>query len=93
MVNFFGDIHTEAFSVRVNPNDKVVAVGCANGEVKIYDIYEGKVLSIGNTSRMSGFPCTSVRWKPVSTDDFIACNCDGTIKWYNRGHEAAMGHY
>jgi hypothetical protein len=31
VVNFFGDIHTEVFSVRVNANDKVVGVGCSNG--------------------------------------------------------------
>jgi hypothetical protein len=43
VVNFFGDIHTEVFSVKVNANDKAVGVGCSNGEVKVYDIYEGKV--------------------------------------------------
>jgi hypothetical protein len=31
VVNFFGDIHTEVFSVKVNVNDKVVGVGCSNG--------------------------------------------------------------
>jgi WD40 repeat protein len=93
VVNFFGDVHTEVFSLRVNSNEKEVAVGCSNGEVKVYDIYKGEVLTIGNTSRMSGFPCTSVRWKPVSSSDFVACNCDGTIKWYNRGQETAYGHY
>lgn len=67
VVNFFGDIHTEVFSVKVNSNDKIVGVGCSNGEAKVYDIYEGKVLTINNTSRMSGYPCTSFRWKPIKT--------------------------
>lgn len=31
VVNFFGDIHTEVFSVRVDGNDKAVGVGCSNG--------------------------------------------------------------
>jgi len=93
VVNFFGDVYTETFSVKVDHTDKVVGAGCSNGEVKVYDIYDGKVLSIGNTSRMSGFPCTSFRWKPVHIDDFVACNCDGTIKWYNRANETAYGHY
>lgn len=40
VVNFFGDIHTEVFSLKININDdKRVAVGCSNGEAKIYDIY------------------------------------------------------
>lgn len=71
----------------------MVGVGCSNGEVKVYDIYEGKVLSINNTSRMSGFPCTSFRWKPIHTDDYVASNCDGTIKWFNREQETAYGHF
>jgi len=59
-------------------------VGCSNGEVKVYDIYGGNVLKIGNTSRLSGYPTTAVCWKPKRQDDFVACNCDGTIKWYNK---------
>jgi hypothetical protein len=93
VVNFFGDVHTEAFAARVSANDRMVAVGCANGEAKVYDIYEGKILSIGNTSRMSGFPCTGLKWKPISADQYIACNCDGTIKWYSSNQETAFGHY
>lgn len=68
MVNFFGDIHTEVFSVKVNENDKYVAAACSNGEVKVYNIGEGKVMNIGNSSRLSGYPCTGLRWKPKSVD-------------------------
>lgn len=39
LVNFFGDVHTEVFSMRVSKNDKYVAVACSNGEAKVYDIY------------------------------------------------------
>lgn len=92
MVNFFGDVHTEVFSVRVDPLDEIVGVGCSNGEVKLYDMLKGDILSIGNTSRKSGFPCTSVRWKPKNVEDYVACNCDGTIKWFNRKQETAYGH-
>jgi WD40 repeat protein len=87
-------VHTEVFSIKINSNDdKSAAVGCSNGEVKVYDIYEGKVIMIGHTSRMAGYPCTAVKWKPLSKTDYVACNCDGTIKWYNQIHEAAYGHY
>ena len=70
-----------------------MAVGCSNGEAKAYDIYEGKVLNIGYTSRMAGFPCTAVRWKPIQSTDYVACNCDGTIKWYTLANDTAYGHY
>lgn len=92
VVNFFGDVSTEVFSAKVNEDNKIAAVGCSNGEAKVYDIYEGKVLKIGNTSRLSGYPTTSVVWKPKSSQDFVACNCDGTIKWYNSSQETAYGH-
>ncbi len=40
-------------------------------------------MNIGNTSRMAGYPCTGFKWKPLNTEEFVTCNCDGTIKWYN----------
>jgi COMPASS component SWD3 len=93
LVNFFGNVHTEVFNIKVNVNNTIVAAGCANGEVKVYDILDGKLLKIGNTSRLSGYPATGLCWKPLKTDDFVACNCDGTIKWYNSSQENAYGHY
>lgn len=54
--------------MKVNENDKYVAAACSNGEVKVYNIGEGKVMNIGNSSRLSGYPCTGLRWKPKSVD-------------------------
>lgn len=93
LVNFFGDVHTEVFTLKTNHRDKVLGVGCSNGEVKVYDIYEGNILSIGHSSRLNDFPCTSFRWKPRSTNHYVVCNCDGTIKWYNREEETPYGHH
>jgi len=42
---------------------------------------------------MCDFPCTSFRWKPKSHDDFVVCNCDGSIRWYNRIQDSPYGHY
>jgi hypothetical protein len=67
VVNFFGDVHTEVFALRVNSNDKKVVAGCSNGEAKLYDLIEGKVLSINNTSRKADYPCNAVKWQPKST--------------------------
>ena len=60
-----------------------MAAGCSNGDVRVYDLSEGKLLMMGNTSRKSGFPNTGLRWNPAVASDLTACNCDGTIKWYN----------
>lgn len=40
-------------------------------------------MMMGNTSRLSGYPNTGIRWRPKSQRQFAACNCDGTIKWYD----------
>ena len=83
LVNFFGDVSTEVFTLKVSQNNKMVAAGCSNGEAKLYDIYDGNILKISNTSRLSGYPTTGIQWKPIKESDFVACNCDGTIKWYS----------
>ena len=44
MVNFFGDVHTEVFSLKVSADNKYVGGTCSNGENKIYNIYEGTPL-------------------------------------------------
>ena len=84
VINFFGDIHTQVFTLSVSNNSKYVAAGCDNGDVKVYNIETGKILMMGNTSRLSGYPNTAVKWRPNSTKEFAACNCDGTIKWYDK---------
>ena len=93
VVNFFGDIHTEVFCLDTNSEDKYVAAGCSNGDVKVYEIYEGKLLMMGNTSRLSGYPNTGIRWNPKVPKELAACNCDGTIKWYNYEKETAVAHH
>ena len=47
---------------------------------------------MGNTSRLSGYPTTAVFWKPKTNSDYVACNCDGTIKWYKPTSDTAYGH-
>lgn len=82
MVDFFGDVHTEVFCVHTNSDQKMMAAGCSNGDVRVYNLAEGKLLMMANTSRKSGFPNTGLRWNPVVPDELAACNCDGTLKWY-----------
>lgn len=48
---------------------------------------------MGNTSRLSGYPNTGVRWNPKRLTELVACNCDGTIKWYDTKNEVAIAHY
>ena len=93
VVNFFGDIHTEVFCLSINPEDKLAAAGCSNGDVKVYNIHEGKLLMMGNTSRLSGYPTTGIKWNPKSSKELTACNCDGTIKWYNYEAETNIAHH
>lgn len=42
---------------------------------------------------MADYPCNSLKWKPINKEDFLACNCDGSIKWYNSVKGHAYGHH
>jgi hypothetical protein len=64
LVNFFGDPHTEIFSLQASNDDEYMVAGCSNGDVKVYNIYKGELMTICNTSRKGGFPNTGVRWRP-----------------------------
>lgn len=84
VVNFFGDINTEIFCLHISDDNQYVAAGCDNGDVRIYHIYEAKLLLLANSSRLQGYPNTGIRWRPKSNSEITACNSDGTIKWYDR---------
>ena len=66
VVNFFGDVSTEIFCIHTSFDEQFVAAGCENGDVRIYHIYEGKLMFLGNSSRKQGFPNTGIRWRPNS---------------------------
>ena len=93
IVNFFGDVNTECFCLHTSRDDLMVAAGCSNGDVRVYNILEGSLTMMANSSRLSGYPNTAVKWNPAITDDLTACNCDGSIKWYTPSKEQAVGHY
>jgi hypothetical protein len=39
-----------------------------NGDIKVYNIYDGKILLMGNTSRLSGFPHPVIKWNPKNNN-------------------------
>ncbi len=48
---------------------------------------------MGNTSRLSGYPNTGIRWNPKNNNELVTCNCDGTIKWYNVEQQISYAHH
>ena len=93
VVNFFGDINTEIFCLHISDDNQYVAAGCDNGDVRIYHIYEAKLLLLANSSRLQGYPNTGIRWRPKSNCEITACNSDGTIKWYDRQKQSVIGQH
>lgn len=83
VVNFFGDATTPIFCLHTSSDDEYVAAGCENGDVRVYHIYNGNLVFLGNSSRKQGFPNTGIRWRPGNNRIITACNSDGSIRWYD----------
>ena len=48
---------------------------------------------MSNSSTKGGYPNTSCRWHPSGNGVYTACNCDGTIKWYQKNSDQLFGHH
>jgi COMPASS component SWD3 len=82
---FFGNPETEVLSVRFDQEDQLVAAGCSDGGIKVYNLTTGKLIT--NLMGSSGYatPTTCVRWRHVGEFTsrlkgfLISGNSDGSV--------------
>eukprot|EP00357_Protocruzia_adherens_P022906 CAMPEP_0114995856 /NCGR_PEP_ID=MMETSP0216-20121206/13973_1 /TAXON_ID=223996 /ORGANISM="Protocruzia adherens, Strain Boccale" /LENGTH=384 /DNA_ID=CAMNT_0002359967 /DNA_START=132 /DNA_END=1286 /DNA_ORIENTATION=+ len=87
----FGDPDNEIFCVRFDHDDKYLALGCADGSIKIYNVLTGKMsftLNNQQAQTTGKMPTTSIRWRPQgagkSTKNvLISVNADGSVKHWH----------
>ena len=83
--NFFGNQDNQVFTLKFNNNDKLLATGTIDGEVKIYDVVEGKNTAIAKSWSKSESSTTSVRWRPkrgeVDPHYLVATSSEGSVTW------------
>lgn len=63
----------------------MVATGTIDGDIKIYDVAEGKNLTVARSWVKLEGPTTSVRWRPkrgqIDPNYLVATNAEGVVNW------------
>eukprot|EP00357_Protocruzia_adherens_P028148 CAMPEP_0114986746 /NCGR_PEP_ID=MMETSP0216-20121206/8599_1 /TAXON_ID=223996 /ORGANISM="Protocruzia adherens, Strain Boccale" /LENGTH=355 /DNA_ID=CAMNT_0002349219 /DNA_START=37 /DNA_END=1104 /DNA_ORIENTATION=+ len=82
-----GEGTAEVFVVKFDNEDKLLAAGCGDGSIKIYNAYLGKtthVLLHNHYSSETRMPCTGIMWRPPGASAktknvLIASYSDGSL--------------
>ena len=73
----------DTFCVRHSPDDKMIATGCNDGVVRIYNVENGR-LAYSLDASSKELPSTCLRFRPGSASSstknvMLVANCDGTV--------------
>ena len=86
-----GDGQSEICCTKIEPKDRLVACGTADGMLNLYNFFTGKLLyEIKASTFVKGIfnemPITSVKWKPIKSSDpeamptLLTTHADGYFK-------------
>lgn len=89
-----GDGTSAVQSVRFDPQDKYLAVGCEDGSIKIFNVSNSKLVYTLNQRRNDGSgeeekrPSTCIRWRPTGTSArtknvLISVHADGSVQHWH----------
>ncbi|CAD8172875.1 unnamed protein product [Paramecium pentaurelia] len=83
---FFGNPEFEIFCIRFDFEDQLIAAGCSDGTVKIFNIATGKLAFNLQGSSEGSTPTTSIRWRNDCANKVksvvINVNSDGSIMFW-----------
>jgi WD40 repeat protein len=65
---FFGNQGNQIFTMKFSNDSKMIAAGTIDGDIKIYDVMEGKNITMARSWMKTEAPTTSVRWRPKKGD-------------------------
>lgn len=64
------DCSSEVFCTRFSPDGKLLAAGCGDGAIRVFNVHDGKLsytlMQPQNTFGF-GMPCTAIRFRPLSS--------------------------
>lgn len=83
-----GDVNVPTFCVRFDWHDKYIAAGCADGTIRIFNVFTGKQSYILNQDMEDAMPTQMIRWRPLSAPGvtknvILATNCNGVIQHWH----------
>lgn len=78
------DCPSEVFCVKYSPDGKLLAAGCGDGAIRVYNADNGKLVYNLNVESMNQLPTTSIRFRPSSgrsktKNVLLAVNADGSV--------------
>eukprot|EP01017_Pseudomicrothorax_dubius_P010530 TRINITY_DN13774_c0_g1_i5.p1 TRINITY_DN13774_c0_g1~~TRINITY_DN13774_c0_g1_i5.p1 ORF type:complete len:365 (-),score=62.76 TRINITY_DN13774_c0_g1_i5:167-1261(-) len=79
---------SEVFTARIDPEDNLIATGCSDGLIKIFDINLSKSLRSVFACIGEPIPITGLRWRPSTQINntkniLVSCSADGNISYWH----------
>lgn len=78
------DCPSEVYCVKYSPDGTLLAAGCGDGAVRVYDARSGELRYNLNVENVNQLPTTSIRFRPTSgrsktKNVLLAVNADGSL--------------
>lgn len=78
----------EVFCVRFSPDGKLLAAGCGDGSIRVFNASTGSIAYNIERGSSAAFPTTSIRFRPLThTTDvkniFLSANAAGTVQHWH----------
>eukprot|EP00939_MAST-03C_sp_MAST-3C-sp1_P003465 g3465.t1 len=78
------DCHSAIYCVKYSPDGKLLAAGCGDGAIRVYDAKNGDLMYNLNVESMTQLPTTAIRFRPTSgrsktKNVLLAVNADGSL--------------
>ena len=82
-------MRTEVFVTRFSPDGNLIAAGCGDGAIRVYNSLNGKMMYSLNVAKdESGMPMTAIRFRPHTSASktknvLLAVNADGSVQHWH----------
>lgn len=80
---------SDVFCLRFSPDSQLLAAGCGDGAIRIYNAQTGRLsYNLNLASGGTAYPTTCIRFRPVTgayktRNVFLAANADGTVQHWH----------
>lgn len=71
------------YSLQFSPDGSLLAVGCGNGAIRLYNCSDGKAGKVLVQGSRSGLPVTCLNFHPTQSKGLFSAGSDGRISMYN----------
>ncbi|KAG1707062.1 hypothetical protein DVH05_026258 [Phytophthora capsici] len=85
------DCASEVFCTRFSPDGRLLATGCGDGAIRVFNVHDGKLsytLMQPQSTYGFGLPCTAIRFRPLTSANktknvLLAANSNGSVEHWH----------